>query len=78
MNCHRCHGFMCPADLFVGASDSRRDSVRGWRCVLCGEIVDQVIAWNRVRARDRLLSKRQRKPRHPVLKVQVSSITCTI
>lgn len=71
MNCHRCHGFMCPADLLVRGSGSGNDCVRGWRCVACGEIIDQVIVLNRIRARDQRYVRRQRKPRQAVLRSQV-------
>jgi hypothetical protein len=66
MTCHRCHGFMCPVDLLVGASGSGHVSFRGWRCVACGEIVDRVIVWNRVRVRDQRFVKRLKEPRQPV------------
>ncbi|MDN5940475.1 MAG: hypothetical protein L0H94_01215 [Nitrospira sp.] len=69
MTCHRCHGFMWPVDLLIGECGSKEDAVRGWRCVACGEIIDRVIARNRLRARGRRLSKRQKKPRLPVLKI---------
>jgi hypothetical protein len=66
MMCHRCQGFMCPADLLVGRSDSEYDSSCGWRCVACGEIVDQVIVRNRIRAKDQRCVRRLKKPRQPV------------
>jgi hypothetical protein len=69
MNCHRCHGFMCPLDLLAGGSGNGRDSVRAWRCVVCGEIIDQVIVRNRIRLRDQRCVNRQKKPRQTVLKV---------
>jgi hypothetical protein len=52
MSCHRCHGCMCPADLFVGASGNGHDGVCGWRCVACGEIIDLVIVQNCLLAMD--------------------------
>jgi hypothetical protein len=66
MTCHRCHGFMCSIDLLVGASGSGYDSVHGWRCVACGEIVDQVIVQNRIRASTQWLVRREKRPRQPV------------
>jgi hypothetical protein len=65
MNCHRCDGFMCPVDLLVEASSSGHDSVSGWRCVACGEIIDLVIVQNRFRLRDRRIVRRQGKSRQP-------------
>jgi hypothetical protein len=44
MKCHRCGGIMV-LERFYGASDH----FSGWRCVLCGEIVDPVIFENRRR-----------------------------
>jgi hypothetical protein len=66
MTCRRCHGFMCPVDLLVGASGSRHDRVCGWRCVACGEIIDLVIVQNRIRAKDQRCVRRERKPRQSV------------
>jgi hypothetical protein len=68
MNCHRCHGFMCPVDLLIGVRGSGYESVHGWRCVACGEIVDRVIVQNRIRASTQRLVKRQKRPRQPVLR----------
>jgi hypothetical protein len=42
MKCHRCGGIMV-FEKFYGACEE----FFGWRCVLCGEIVDQVILENR-------------------------------
>ena len=42
MKCHRCGGIMV-LEKFYGACEE----FFGWRCVLCGEIVDQVILENR-------------------------------
>jgi hypothetical protein len=43
MKCHRCGGAMV-FERFYGASDQ----FSGWRCILCGEIVDPVIFENRL------------------------------
>lgn len=69
MNCHRCHGFMCLVDSFAGGGGSGPDSVRAWRCVVCGEVIDWVIVRNRIRARDRRSVKRQKKPGQSVRRV---------
>jgi hypothetical protein len=42
MMCLRCDGVMI-YDKFYGS----HDLFWGWRCVICGEIVDQVILMNR-------------------------------
>ena len=66
MTCHRCHGFMCPADLFVEASGNEHDGVRAWRCVACGEIIDLVIVQNRLRERGQRFVRREKRLRQPV------------
>ncbi len=43
MKCHRCNGMMV-FEKFYGDSEH----FFGWRCVVCGEIVDQVILENRL------------------------------
>ena len=43
MRCHRCGGVMV-YEKFYGSCEE----FFGWRCVLCGEIVDQVILENRL------------------------------
>jgi len=51
MKCHRCGSTMV-YERFYGADDH----FSGWRCILCGEIIDQVILENRqtkVEGRDR-------------------------
>ena len=47
MRCHRCQGFMDPVDLLDWASGSGQDRSRAWRCVACGEIIDEAILSNR-------------------------------
>jgi hypothetical protein len=42
MKCHRCQSIMVYEKFY--SSDGE---FFGWRCVLCGEIVDQVILENR-------------------------------
>ena len=43
MKCHRCGGVMV-FEKFYGNSEE----FLGWRCIFCGEIVDQVILENRL------------------------------
>lgn len=43
MKCHRCGGIMV-FEKFYGSCEE----FFGWRCVSCGEIVDQVILENRL------------------------------
>ncbi len=42
MKCHRC-GSMMVHEKFYGP----HEHFSGWRCILCGEIIDQVILENR-------------------------------
>jgi hypothetical protein len=42
MKCHRC-GSVMVYERFYGHGEN----FSGWRCVLCGEILDQVISENR-------------------------------
>ncbi len=42
MKCHRCGGVMVFEKFYSTSED-----FLGWRCVICGEIVDQVILENR-------------------------------
>jgi hypothetical protein len=42
MKCRRCHGSMIYEKFY-----SEEGDFFGWRCVICGEIIDQVILENR-------------------------------
>ena len=44
MNCDRCNGLMT---VIMIEDPATRDSVRALRCLLCGEVIDPVIASNR-------------------------------
>jgi len=46
MKCNRCGGFMAYEEFYNPLED-----FFGWRCISCGEIVDQVILENRIRQR---------------------------
>ncbi|MGQ9645180.1 MAG: hypothetical protein ACUVWO_01410 [Thermodesulfobacteriota bacterium] len=46
MKCSRCHGSMS-YELF----QSQEGRFWGWRCLLCGEIVDEMVLENRQRPR---------------------------
>lgn len=43
MKCNRCKGMMI-YEKFYG----RQEDFWGWRCVFCGEIIDQIIIENRL------------------------------
>ena len=42
MKCHRCNGYMVYEQF-----DSEEGEFVGWRCIVCGDIVDEVILRNR-------------------------------
>ena len=44
MKCARCNGLMTAVTMEEPATG---DSVRGLRCLLCGEVIDSIIATNR-------------------------------
>jgi len=45
MKCHRCGGLMSYEKFYGGEPED----FSGWRCVACGEIVDEVIVKNRTK-----------------------------
>lgn len=60
MDCPRCHGHMA-YDNFQDLNDDTGElSFAGWRCMICGEILDAVIASNRTN-RTTPLQNRNRK-----------------
>lgn len=46
MTCPRCAGLMVEQE-FHGLTDDAAWAYAGWRCLCCGNIVDEVIACNR-------------------------------
>jgi len=42
MKCHRCNGRMVYEQFY-----SEEGDFAGWRCIVCGDIVDEVILKNR-------------------------------
>ncbi|MEO5658151.1 MAG: hypothetical protein ABIO65_00030 [Nitrospiria bacterium] len=67
MECRRCHGLMV-SDRFTDLMDETGQmTFGGWRCLVCGEIVDPVIVTNRLN-KDAVATK----PRHPRLITWVS------
>ena len=53
MKCSRCGNIMSYEKFYAGS-----ESFFGWRCVVCGEIVDEVILENRL-LKKRLLEKEE-------------------
>jgi hypothetical protein len=47
MECHRCLGFMVEEAFEDMQDDTGVLSFQGWRCLICGEILDQTILKNR-------------------------------
>ncbi len=56
MICPRCHGVMVPITL-VDVKASTSCVSAGWRCLLCGEILDSVIVANRTGHREPMLDR---------------------
>ena len=48
MECRRCMGFMVEEVFEDAKDDTGAVSFKGWRCLACGEILDQTILKNRV------------------------------
>jgi hypothetical protein len=47
MNCLRCQGLMVPTRLEEATGAASGESLSGWKCLLCGEVIDSVISANR-------------------------------
>lgn len=57
MECPRCNGVMV-RDVFEDLKDDTGSLYfRGWRCLICGEILDPVIEYNRGTHREPLLGR---------------------
>lgn len=50
MNCAKCGGVMTPDYMVDLHDDCGVFSITPWRCMICGEVTDPVIAANRLRA----------------------------
>ena len=62
MECSRCGGFMVHEEFFGLQEEAFPVTTLGWRCVMCGEFVDSVIAANR-----RTVVEKTNKARRPAL-----------
>src|SRR6185295_9688382 len=47
MKCLRCQGMMVPHTMEDAGASTSSGSSPGWKCLLCGEVIDAVIAANR-------------------------------
>ncbi len=63
MECPRCHGTMI-VDHFVDMATSGEIWMPGWRCLMCGEIIDPIIE-----------SHRQQQQEHPEILSAISGST---
>lgn len=75
MNCRRCHGLMCAVDFLVSARNYEDDGLCGWRCIICGEIIDPVIAWNRIRTKNQRQIQNKQKSAHRLYRTVPSSLS---
>lgn len=48
MNCPRCNGLMVVDHFIDMQDDSGQLWLQGWRCMICGEVVDPTIARHRL------------------------------
>ncbi len=67
VRCQRCQGLMCPIELRDWTGSSGQEASRALRCILCGDIVDDIIVSNRIKSEDRCSdgrNGRKGRPRH--------------
>jgi hypothetical protein len=67
MNCPRCHGLMVGDDLLDIRESYLPMWMRGLRCVACGNVVDPLIAHNRMRQQLIAAEARKSGAQMPVL-----------
>jgi len=60
MNCSRCTGLMIRDDL---QDDTGLGRFVGWRCLICGEVLDPVILENRNTAPNRMVDRGRHWPK---------------
>lgn len=48
MRCKKCRGLMIREKFFESIGG---DSFWGWKCIYCGEIIDKIIIFNRIKSR---------------------------
>lgn len=61
MECPRCKGMMVQDFFEDPRANSSALSLLGWRCIMCGEILDPVIALNRQSRPAPFVSRTRRK-----------------
>lgn len=67
MTCERCHGLMVGERICDLQGTSGDLYVDGYRCLLCGNVVDTTILTNRRRSSERVESLTAYSPRMPKL-----------
>jgi hypothetical protein len=60
MECPRCHGNMAHDNFQDLYDDTGRLSFSGWRCMICGEILDAVIVSNRTNRTGPLVNRNRK------------------
>ncbi|MCI0527102.1 MAG: hypothetical protein L0Y56_06625 [Nitrospira sp.] len=63
--CQRCQGLMVKDHFIDLLDDTGKIQFLGWRCLVCGEVVDPVILFNRVSP----IVYKRRARRYPVMPV---------
>ena len=61
MECPRCKGVMVSDRFQDVADDTGALKFSGWRCIICGEILDPVISANRQSHQEPLLGRSRKK-----------------
>ncbi len=64
VRCRRCQGLMCPIELRDWTGSRGQDASRALRCLLCGDIVDEIIVSNRSKSEGGCSDGRKGRPRH--------------
>jgi hypothetical protein len=64
LSCDRCQGLMCPVLLHDRDSGIGQDNCRALRCLVCGEIIDELILRNRLKALLRRHGPTRSRARH--------------
>ena len=63
--CQRCHGLMVAIRLEDQGSTTLREPLLGWRCLMCGNVLDPTIVANR-QAQQKPFAKRP-SPRYGIM-----------
>ena len=69
MNCPKCNGLMAYEEFADYFDDTGQLSFNGWRCLICGKLLDPVIDANQKNKVQVFFSKTRRKFNQPLLGV---------